>query len=80
MKMLAIEKRSYPLQEKLLDAKTSEERKALRRQIKALKYVHLYESSIGFVHITCEPTVNFFKLTPKSYICLFHKKVDKRVW
>ena len=49
--MLAIEKRSYPLQEKLLDAKTSEERKALRRQIKALKYVHMYESSIGFIHI-----------------------------
>ena len=42
LKMLAIEKRSYPLQEKLLDAKTNEERKAIRKQIKALKYVHVH--------------------------------------
>jgi hypothetical protein len=42
LKMLAIEKRSYPLQEKLLDAKTSEERKVLRKQIRALKYVHVH--------------------------------------
>ena len=38
--MLAIEKRSYPFQEKLLDAKTSEEKKAIRKQIKALKYLY----------------------------------------
>ena len=42
LKMLAIEKRSYPLQEKLLDAKTNEEKKAIRKQIKALKYVHVH--------------------------------------
>ena len=40
LKMLAIEKRSYPLQEKLLNAKTSEEKKAIRKQIRALKYAH----------------------------------------
>ena len=74
MKMLAIEKRSYPLQEKLLDAKTSEERKALRRQIKALKYVHLYESSIGFVHIICEPTVNFLSSLPNPTFVYFTRK------
>ena len=40
--MLAIEKRSYPLQEKLLNAKTNEEKKAIRKQIRALKYVHVH--------------------------------------
>lgn len=40
--MLAIEKKSYPLQEKLLNAKTNEEKKAIRKQIRALKYVHVH--------------------------------------
>ena len=41
LRMLAIEKRSYPFQEKLLDAKTNEEKKTIRKQIRELKYVHV---------------------------------------